>query len=139
MGKIARSSRRRWVRTPPRQASGGRTSKVRETRAATPNAKGALADLAVQLHQRAWATQLESVGMDAGLRLAIEARVADFSATLRGLVQSGAYFQATGMFARDSEAELQFLRQTPRGTLTRTRHDTESPPGRASRQTIAIV
>ena len=109
MGKIARSSRQHRVRTPRRQATGGSTSKVRETRAATPDARGALADLAVQLHQRAWATQFESLGMDAGLRLAIEARVADFSATLRGLVQSGAYFQATGMFARDSEAELQFL------------------------------
>ena len=121
MGKIARSSRRRRVRTPPRQASGERTSKVRETRAATPDAKSALADLAVQLHQRAWATQLKSVGMDAGLRLAIEARVADFSATLRGLVQSGAYFQATGMFARDSEAELQFLTSADRAAYAKLR------------------
>src|SRR5688572_23719577 len=75
----------------------------------TAEVRGALADLAVQLHQRAWTRQLQDIGMDPTLRLTVEARVADFCATLRGLVESGEYFHAAGMFARNSDAELQFL------------------------------
>ena len=112
MRKASKPTLRGRSRTSRRQPLRGGTSHARETMAATRDSsevRGALADLAVQLHQRAWATQFQSLGMDSTLRLTVEARVADFSATLRGLIESGAYFEATGMFARNSDAELQFL------------------------------
>ena len=112
MSRASRPAPRGRRRTSGRQLLRGATHRARGTKPATRDsaeARGALADFAVQLHQRAWAAQFQSLGMDSTLRLTIEARVADFSATLRGLVESGAYFEATGMFAKNSDAELRFL------------------------------
>ena len=112
MSQATRPATRDRRRTSGRQQVRGGTHHVRAPMTATRDTakvRGALADFAVQLHQRAWATQFQSLGMDSTLRLTIEARVADFSDTLRGLVESGAYFEATGMFARNSDAELRFL------------------------------